>query len=114
MYFYVFLCKFMHMTSLKPSVFARTLDNFRRRKGMTQKELARRLSVSQPHISRILSGEVPPGDKLRLRASRLLSGQSASMQHSEWSEKIVAAADRSPAFRRLVAAALDLTKKSGT
>ncbi|WP_315707349.1 MULTISPECIES: helix-turn-helix transcriptional regulator [unclassified Bradyrhizobium] len=113
MYFYVFLCINMYMTSSKPSVFARTLDNFRRRQGMTQKELARQLRVSQPHISRILSGEVPPGDKLRLRASRLLTAQPTSMQHPEWTNKVVAAADRSAAFRRLVAAALDMMEKAG-
>jgi transcriptional regulator with XRE-family HTH domain len=111
MYFYVFLCILMHMTSTKRNPFAKTLDNFRRQQGLTQDDLARQLRVSQPHISRILSGSVPPGDKLRLRAARLLAAQPIPTQRPEWVEKIVAAAERSAAFRRLVGAALEMVGK---
>lgn len=99
------------MTSSKPGIFARTLDNFRKRQGMTQKELARRLRVSQPHISRILSGETPPGHKLKLRATRLLSAGRVA-HHPEWANKIAAAAEQSTAFRRLIGAALDILEKN--
>jgi len=102
----------MYMTSAKLSSFARTLDNFRRQEGMTQEDLARRLRVSQPHISRILSGEVPPGDKLRLRATSLLSSRREAPQHPDWANKVVAAAGRSVAFRRIVGAALDMLEKT--
>jgi transcriptional regulator with XRE-family HTH domain len=111
MYFYVFLCIFMYMTSTKRSSFAKTLDNFRRQEGLTQGDLARQLRVSQPHISRILSGDVPPGDKLRLRTAQLLAARQSLTQHSEWAEKVASAAGRSAAFRRLVGAALEMLEK---
>lgn len=111
MYFYTFLCIFTHMTSTKRTSFAKALDNFRRRQGLTQGDLARRLGVSQPHISRILSEEVPPGDKLRLRVARFLAVQQPPTQHPDWVEKVAAAAGRSDAFRRLVGAALEMIEK---
>jgi transcriptional regulator with XRE-family HTH domain len=101
----------MHMTSTKRGSFAKTLDNFRKQEGLTQDDLARLLRVSQPHVSRILSGDVPPGDKLRLRAARLLAARQTPTQHPEWAEKVAAAAGRSAAFRRLVGAALEMLKK---
>ncbi len=99
------------MTSTKLSSFAKTLENFRKHRGLSQDDLARQLRVSQPHVSRILSGSVPPGDKLRLRAVRLLAAQPTSTQQREWVEKVAAAAERSPAFRRLLAAALEMVGK---
>lgn len=111
MYFYVYLCIFIHMTSQKRSSFAKILDNFRRQEGLTQDDLARQLRVSQPHISRILSGDVPPGNKLRLRVARLLAARQTPTQHPEWAEKVAAAAGRSAAFRRLVGAALEILEK---
>ena len=112
MYFYAFLCIALRMTSMKRNFFAKTLDNFRRQQGLTQDDLARQLRVSQPHISRILAGEVPPGNKLRLRAARLLAAQQTQRQHHpEWAEKVAEAAGRSSAFRRLVSAALQMLEK---
>ena len=102
----------MHMTSTKRSAFAKTLDNFRRQQGLTQADLARQLRVSQPHISRILSGDVPPGDKLRLRVARLLTVQQRSTHQPECVEKVAAAAGRSAAFRRLLGAALEMLEKN--
>jgi DNA-binding XRE family transcriptional regulator len=112
MYFYVFSCIVIYMTSTKRSSFAKTLDNFRRQEGLTQDDLARQLRVSQPHISRILSGEVSPGTKLRLRVARLLAAQQIPRQHPEWAEKVAEAAGRSAAFRRLVGAALQMLEKN--
>lgn len=102
----------MHMTSTKRGSFAKTLDNFRRQRGLTQNDLARQLRVSQPHISRILSGDVPPGDKLRLRVARLLAVQQPSAHQPEWVEKVAGAARRSAAFRRLLSAALEMLEKN--
>jgi transcriptional regulator with XRE-family HTH domain len=112
MYFYVFSCIIMYMTSTKRSSFAKTLDNFRRQEGLTQDDLARQLRVSQPHLSRILSGEVSPGNKLKLRAARLLAAQQTPRQHPEWAKKVAEAAGRSAAFRRLVGAALQMLEKN--
>jgi transcriptional regulator with XRE-family HTH domain len=112
MYLYVFLCIILHMTSTNRNSIAKTLDNFRRQQGLTQGDLARQLRVSQPHISRILAGEVLPGDKLRLRVARLLAAQQTPRQsYPEWVGKVAEAAGRSAAFRRLVGAALQMLEK---
>lgn len=95
------------MTSSDVRVLAKTLDNFRRSHGMTQGDLARRLRVSQPHLSRVISGSVPPGDKLRYRIAQLLAEQPPKEQ-SEWLATVAAAAAKSPIFKRLVDSALEI------
>ena len=42
-------------------------------KGWTQREMARRVGISEAHASNMLSGRVTPGKKLALKLSRLLS-----------------------------------------
>jgi transcriptional regulator with XRE-family HTH domain len=96
------------MTSMDRKAFAKILDNFRRERGMTQTELARQLRVSQPHLSRVISGSVPVGDKLRFRANRLLTVGHRPEQQIAWLKKVSDAATQSPAFRRLVNSALQM------
>lgn len=42
-------------------------------KGWTQREMARRVGISDAHASNMLSGRVTPGKKLALKLSRLLN-----------------------------------------
>jgi transcriptional regulator with XRE-family HTH domain len=109
MYFYAFSCIFMTMTSSDTRALAKALDNFRKEHGMTQGDLARRLSVSQPHLSRVISGSVPPGDKLRFRIVQLFSERTPEEQ-TEWLKKVAAAEANSRSFRRLVDAALEILR----
>lgn len=102
----------MHMTSSNWRLFADRLDNFRKQRGMSQGDLARLLGVSQPHISRVLSADVPPGDKLRSRAMKILAAQQEAPENPEWLEKVAAAAGKSEAFRRLLAEALTLVDRA--
>lgn len=43
-----------------------------RAKGWTQKELARRLGISEAHVSNLMAGRFTPGKKLALKLSRML------------------------------------------
>jgi transcriptional regulator with XRE-family HTH domain len=103
----------MYMTSSDPTTLAKTLENFRRDHGMTQAELARRLGVGQPHLSRVISGKAVPGTKLTFRARRLLFAGSAANETEEWLKGVAKAAARSPSFRRLVTSALEMLRRHG-
>ncbi|WP_375167298.1 MULTISPECIES: helix-turn-helix domain-containing protein [unclassified Bradyrhizobium] len=96
---------------MKPTSLAKALDIFRRERGLTQQDLARRLRVSQPHLSRILSESVPVSDKVKSRAMRLLFGKQSSTHKSAWLGKVAGAAKQSTAFRRLVSLALEMLEK---
>src|SRR5437868_2982281 len=99
MYFYIM------KTSKKRLI--QQLDKLRRERGLTQGELASHLGVSQPHLSRVMSGAMSPGNKLEFRITRLLDTKSAK-NADEWIDRVKQAAERSPAFRRLTDAALEL------
>ena len=101
------------MTSAERRALGKALENFRRERGLNQDELARRLGVSQPHISRVISGDIPAGNKLRLRIEKLLVAKRQSEAPGKWLAKVGATAGRSEDFRRLVSLAMDMleTKK---
>ena len=86
------------------------LEKLRRERGLTQGELASQLGVSQPHLSRVISGIVPPGNKLEFRMARLLDGKPLK-KADEWLDRVRQAAGRSPAFRALVNSALEMMKR---
>jgi transcriptional regulator with XRE-family HTH domain len=86
------------------------LEKFRREHGLTQGELASRLGVSQPHLSRVISGTTPPGNKLAFRIERLLNRPSPK-RTDKWLDRVGHAAGRSNAFRTLVDSALEIMKK---
>jgi transcriptional regulator with XRE-family HTH domain len=88
----------------------RDLEEFRKGHGLTQGELASQLGVSQPHLSRIISGAVVPGSKLEFRMARLLD-RKPQKKVDEWLDQVRRAAGRSPAFRTLVNSALEIMKK---
>ena len=106
MYFYINLCQ---MARLKKRV-VQNLEEFRRVRGLTQGELASQLGVSQPHLSRIISGAVAPGNKLEFRMAKLLDGK-PQKKLDEWLDQVGRMAGRSPAFRALVNSALEIMKK---
>lgn len=89
------------------------LESFRRERGLNQGELAARLQVSQPHLSRVISGAASPGLKLQVRIRKLLSdaAEPSDAARDTWLEQIAAAAKRSPSFKTLVDRALDLVRK---
>jgi transcriptional regulator with XRE-family HTH domain len=86
------------------------LEKLRRECGLTQAELASQLGVSQPHLSRIISGEVLPGGKLKFRIARLLD-RKPPKKTDDWLDRIRETAARSPAFRALVNSALEIMKR---
>jgi transcriptional regulator with XRE-family HTH domain len=96
------------VTSAERKAFGKALDNYRRKHGMNQVELARRIDVSQPHLSRLISGSVPAGNRLKFRIARLLAVERTPAEHIEWLRKIEAVAGRSEAFKRLVNAAVEI------
>jgi transcriptional regulator with XRE-family HTH domain len=102
----------MQMASSDPDALAKTLENFRRDHGMTQAELARRLGVGQPHLSRVISGKAIPGTKLTFRARRLLLAVSRPAQTDEWLKAVAKAAARSPNFKQLVTSALEMLRRN--
>lgn len=85
---------------------AKDLEFYRRRKGLTQNELAQQLGVSQPHLSRLLSGGAMPGVKLRSRIAKVVGSGANDVRETEWSRTVAKMAARSPSFRELVDAAL--------
>ncbi|NEW97176.1 XRE family transcriptional regulator [Rhodopseudomonas sp. BR0G17] len=89
------------------------LNNYRRSSGLNQAELSRALGVSQPHLSRILSGVVKPGDKLVCRISQFLASRSGAdaSDRDSWLKRVGVAARRSAAFRKLVSAALEIVEE---
>lgn len=99
------------MTSAERRAIGKALENLRRERGLNQDELARRLGVSQPHISRVISGDIPVGNKLRLRIEKLLAVERQSEAPGKWLAKVGAAAERSEEFRRLVNLAMDMLEK---
>lgn len=101
----------MGMASAEHRAIGKALENLRRERGLNQDELARRLGVSQPHISRVISGEIPAGNKLRLRIGKLLAAEHHSEVPGKWLAKVGAAAGRSKDFRRLVNLAMDILEK---
>jgi transcriptional regulator with XRE-family HTH domain len=105
MYIYVLLCLCKKMAR---DPFSKDLENYRRRNGLTQTELASSLRVSQSHLSRLLSEGAQPGIKLRRRVSKLLRGSQAAGHDTEWSRAVTEMAARSPSFRKLVNAAMDI------
>jgi transcriptional regulator with XRE-family HTH domain len=111
MYFYVFLCIFMLMARVVKKTIFDDLEEFRRRRGMNQDELAQELNVSQPHLSRVISGSAPPGNKLMFRIEKLLANQSPPRRADDWLEQVTRAAKRSPSFKKLIDSALDILKK---
>jgi transcriptional regulator with XRE-family HTH domain len=86
------------------------LERLRREKGLTQAELASQLGVSQPHLSRVISGKVIPGNKLGFRIASLLSGTPSKIT-DEWLDQVSEAARRSSSFRVLVNSALEILKR---
>jgi transcriptional regulator with XRE-family HTH domain len=101
----------MRMASAEHRAIGKALENLRRERGLNQEELARRLAVSQPHISRVLSGKILAGNKLRLRIEKLLAAERQSEVPGKWLAKVGAAAGRSEDFRRLVNLAMDMLEK---
>lgn len=100
----------MHMAISKKRII-HELNELRRQRGITQSELASQLRVSQPHLSRVMSGAVPPGNKLEFRMTKLLETTSAK-NADHWMTKVNEAAKRSTAFRNLMNAALHLEMRS--
>lgn len=84
------------------------LAAFREASGLTQADLAERLGISQGHLSKIEAGRHRPGIHLRERLRRLTEADSDVARIDE----IQAAADRSPEFRALLAAALRLMHRN--
>jgi transcriptional regulator with XRE-family HTH domain len=106
MYFYVH----SYRIAMSKTRLVKELEEFRRRRGLTQGELASQLGVSQPHLSRIISGAVAPGNKLEFRMAQLIDGKPRK-KFDEWLDQVRRASGRSPAFRALVNSALEIMKK---
>lgn len=87
------------------------LEKFRKENGLNQEELARRLRVSQPHLSRVIGGNATAGNKLLFRIRGLLGGQPSPASNDKWLIEVAKAAKRSRSFRRLVSSAMELLRK---
>lgn len=86
------------------------LEKLRREHGLTQTELASQLGVTQSHLSRVIAGAVPPGNKLEYRIGRLLAERPGE-DADEWLQSVKEAAGRSRAFRTLVNSALAIMRR---
>jgi transcriptional regulator with XRE-family HTH domain len=104
---YAFLCK----TQAMPADLFTALERFRKANGLNQDELARRLGVSQPHLSRVIAGTSAPGNKLLYRIRDLLEVRPDRASGDKWLMEVAKAAKRSKSFRRLVSSAMDLLRK---
>lgn len=98
------------MAKRKRNILPSELEGFRRDQGLTQTELAAKLGISQPHLSRVLSGTVTPGDKLTFRLNRLLGRKPESGAVDPWLERVKTASARSTSFKELVESALDILR----
>ena len=85
------------------------LDQARREDGLTQQELARRLGVGQPHLSRLLRGRAEPSPRLFLKIRRYLRSKPRAPA-PDWARQVVETAAASPDFLELVLAALKVAK----
>jgi transcriptional regulator with XRE-family HTH domain len=91
------------------------LERARLADGLSQRQLASRLKISQPYLSRLVSKKVPLTGKMRRKIKLYLDrrGQFGQDQ-AQWLARIADAAERSPAFRGLVEAALELVIHNDT
>lgn len=89
------------------------LGEFAEREGLNQAGLAKILSISQPHLSRILSNKVPLSRKIARRAEQLfIFDGKGNMVQSDLEGAVLDAIKDSHAFANLVSAALELLNKN--
>ncbi|MGE3993036.1 helix-turn-helix domain-containing protein [Pseudorhodoplanes sp.] len=87
------------------------LEKFQKANGLNQEELARKLRVSQSHLSRVIGGNATAGNKLLFRIRGLLGSQPNPPSSDKWLIEVAEAAKRSRSFRRLVSSAMELLRK---
>ncbi len=82
-----------------------------RAKGWTQQDAARRLGISQGHLSKLLRGDSEPRPLLLLKFDRLLASRVGRASARDVAESVQRAASASPEFAALIQAALALVEK---
>lgn len=84
------------------------LSRAKRADGLNQAELASRLGITQPHLSKLLSGKRKPSQILEERIRAHLSGRpsAAAGDAPDWVRDALELAGNSPEFRDLLRAAL--------
>lgn len=91
---------------------AAELDRYRRRRGLTQHDLAQALKTSQPTVHRLLTRTGGRRRSVITAAQTLLAAEIAQLGLDEWTAKVASAAKNSERFRAMVDAGLALMNKS--
>lgn len=88
------------------------LEQARREDGLSQQELAQRLGVGQPYLSKLLAKKVNPSSQALWRIGQYLNGRPPRMPDSapDWAKQVVETAAASPDFKELVLAALRISR----
>jgi transcriptional regulator with XRE-family HTH domain len=88
------------------------LDRARRIDRLNQADFASRLGITQPHLSKLLSGGRKPSSALEARIRAYLSERPrvTAADAPEWAKEALELAGSSPEFRDLLRAALRLYK----
>lgn len=93
---------------------AAALERARREDGLSQEALARTLGSSQANISKLLRGQQRPRPELEASIRSYLAARPAGVAHPSeaWTRRLLAACERSPAFRDVIDAALLLVNEN--
>ncbi len=93
---------------------AAALERARREDGLSQDALARTLGSSQANISKLLRGRHTPRPELEAAIRSYLGGRhkGAALPSEAWTRRLLAACERSQAFRDVVDAALSLVNEN--
>lgn len=83
------------------------LERTRNEDGLSKRKLAVRLRLSQSYVSRLMAGKVPLSVQAKRKIREYLRTRKGLRSDSQqWAAVIAEAADRSPAFKVLIEAAL--------
>ena len=88
------------------------LEDYRRRRGLTEHGLAKVLKTSQPTVHRLLKSEGNRRQVVILTAEALLAAEVSQLGRDEWLASVAKAADSSQSFRAMVDAGLALVNRN--
>jgi len=87
---------------------AERLADYRRRRGLSQQDLAEALETSQPTVHRLLTRIGSRRRPVVAAAQALLAAEITQLGLDEWAARVAAAAKSSESFRAMVDAGLTL------
>ncbi|WBK02355.1 helix-turn-helix domain-containing protein [Methylocystis parvus] len=81
-----------------------------RRENWTQAEVAKKLGISQGHLSKVLRSKSTPRPELQAKIDRLLETYGGRISPGELASRVEQAALKSSHFRAMIEAALKIVK----